>query len=388
MRLRGRHVVSGQLLDLVCAGGQLTSVGPATTEAADHTAAWVAPALFDLQINGCCGRAFSSERFTVEDVGVVVNVMHRHGVAGFCPTLVTNAFAVLKHGFQTLARACDADPAWARCLPAFHLEGPYLSPEDGPRGAHARAFIRPPSLDEFRRLQEAAGGRIRLVTLAPETPGALAFIEALVTQGIVVAIGHTAASPGQIRAAVRAGARLSTHLGNGAHALLPRHENYLWEQLDAGELWASVIADGHHLPPAVLRCILRLKTPARTILTCDASSLAGLPPGRYQEWGQEYEVLAGGKVVVPGTPFLAGSGLFTDTCVGHAVAVGGVNLADALAMAGARPRTLLRLPELSLEAGQPADVILFDSQPDDPFRIVTTVVGGRVYAADPASGAC
>jgi N-acetylglucosamine-6-phosphate deacetylase len=379
MRLRARHVVSGQLLDLVCAGGRLASVGPATDEHADQTATWVAPALFDPQINGCAGRAFSSDRLTIDDVDAVIDVLRRHGVAGFCPTLVTNAFPVLQHGFRTLARACDADPERARCLPAFHLEGPYLSPEDGPRGAHARQYIRPPDLDEFNRLQEAAGGRIRLVTLAPETNGALAFIETLVAQGVVVALGHTAASPGQIRDAVRAGARLSTHLGNGAHALLPRHDNYLWEQLDAADLWASVIADGHHLPPAVLRCILRLKTPARTVLTCDASSLAGLPPGRYQEWGQEYEVLAGGKVVVPGTPFLAGSGLFTDTCVRHAVAVGGVDLADALAMAGARPRTLLRLPPLSLEAGQPADVVLFDSRPEDPFRIVTTVVGGRVF---------
>src|SRR5205814_7778712 len=135
---------------------------------------------------------------------------------------------------------------------------------------------------------------------------------------VVVSLGHTAASPARIREAISAGARLSTHLGNGSHALLPRHENYLWEQLASDELWASVIADGHHLPPAILRCILRMKTPARVILTCDASSLAGRPPGRYREWGQDLEVRPEGEVVVSGTPYLAGSAVFTDTCVAHA----------------------------------------------------------------------
>src|SRR5204862_4514975 len=100
------------------------------------------------------------------------------------------------------------------------------------------------------------------------------FIERLGAGGLVVSLGHTAATGSQIRAAIAAGARLSTHLGNGSHALLPRHENYLWEQLAADELWASIICDGHHLPPAVVRCVLRVKTPARTVLTCDASPLA------------------------------------------------------------------------------------------------------------------
>ena len=99
--------------------------------------------------------------------------------------------------------------------------------------------------------------------------------------------------------------------------MLPRHENYLWEQLAADQLWASIICDGHHLPGALVRCFLRVKTPARTILTCDASSLAGLPPGRYREWDQDFEVLPEGKLVVAGTPFLAGSWEFTDRCIGN-----------------------------------------------------------------------
>jgi N-acetylglucosamine-6-phosphate deacetylase len=216
------------------------------------------------------------------------------------------------------------------------------------------------------------------VTLAPEVEGALPFIERLTDSGVVVALGHTAATGPAIRDAIRAGARLSTHLGNGSHALLPRHDNYLWEQLAADELWASLICDGQHLPPAVMRCLLRVKTPARTVLTCDASSLAGLPPGRYHEWGQEFEILPSGRIVVSGTAYLAGSWAFTDTCLTQALAHTGVSLRDAVDMAGARPRQLLGLPPLELATGAPADLVLFDWKPGQEVRVVATVIAGAV----------
>ena len=367
MRLRARHYATSELVDIVCERGRITTV-EAPRGHADREAGWVSPPLFDLQINGCDGISFNSNSLKVEDVHHVVDVCRRHGIGGICPTLVTNSFDALKHGFATLARACD-DSAMGDALPAFHLEGPYISGEDGPRGAHPKQFVRPPNWDEFRRWQEAAGGRIRLVTLAPELDGALAFIERLCAVGIVVAIGHTAAVPAKIREAIAAGARLSTHLGNGSHAALPRHENYLWEQLAADELWASMICDGHHLPPALIRVILRAKGAARAILTCDAGSLAGLPPGRYSDWGGEFEVLPEGKIVVPGTPFLAGSWAFTDYCVNHLLKLGDATLADAIDMASARPRELLRLPPRRLEPGMPAELMLFDWQPGEEFCV-------------------
>ena len=128
------------------------------------------------------------------------------------------------------------------------MEGPYISPEDGARGAHRREDISPPSVDDFRRRQAAAGGRIRLVTVAPEVPGVLPVIEQLVKDGVRVAIGHTAASPQQVRDAVSAGATMSTHLGNGCAQMLPRHPNFLWEQLAADELMAG--ADRGWAPPS------------------------------------------------------------------------------------------------------------------------------------------
>jgi N-acetylglucosamine-6-phosphate deacetylase len=363
MRIRARNYVTGELLELVCDRQQILSAGAPSPAPADLEAGWVAPGFFDLQINGCLGHSFNSERLSADAVDAVIIACRRHGITGFCPTLVTNSLSALAHGLATLRGVCETDTTAARTMPGFHLEGPYISAEDGPRGAHPRAHVRPPDWDEFCRLQEAAGGRIRLVTLAPEHEGALRFIEHLVGAGVVAALGHTAAGSARIREAVAAGARLSTHLGNGSHALLPRHDNYLWEQLAADELWASIICDGHHLPAAPVRCIVRVKTPGRLILTCDASSLAGLPPGTYREWGQDFEVLPGGKIIVPGTSYLAGSGVFTDACVGNVIRLAGVSLREAVDMAGARPRELLGLPARGLEPGAHAELVLFDWEP-------------------------
>jgi N-acetylglucosamine-6-phosphate deacetylase len=371
-RIRARHYVTGELVDIVIEDGVIRSINHPLPKPADVQAAWVAPALFDLQINGCDAHSFNSDRLTVDNVRHVVEVCRKHGIGGFCPTLITNSLEAITHGLATIREACEADAEIVRAIPAIHLEGPYLSAEDGPRGAHPRQHIRKPDWNEFQRWQEAAGGRIRLMTLAPELEGALDFIERLAKSNVVVSVGHTAASPARIREAISAGARLSTHLGNGCHAMLPRHDSYFWEQLSADELWASIICDGHHLPPALIRAILRVKTPARIILTCDASSLAGMPPGRYREWDQDLEVLSEGKIVVADSGFLAGSWSFTDHCIGHAVRDGGVSLREAIEMASVRPRQLLGLPIQRLEVGQSADLVLFEWDQTSGFRATGT----------------
>lgn len=377
MRIRGKHYATGKLVDVVCQEGKIASIGAPTQVKPDHQSGWIAPAFFDLQINGCDGTGFSSNRLTKESVRHVVDICRRHGMGGLCPTLVTNSFAALAHGMKVIKQACESDPELASAIPAIHLEGPYISPEDGPRGAHAKQHVRPPDWDEFRKLQEAAGGLIHLVTLAPEHEGALEFIERLAGSGVVVALGHTAATGQRIRDAIKAGARLSTHLGNGSHAMLPRHDNYIWEQLAADELWASIICDGHHLPPSVVKCILRVKTPARTILTCDASSLAGMPPGPYREWEQDFEILPIGKVVVAGTNYLAGSWAFTDLCVQNAIRFAGASLAEAVDMASARPRELLGLPARKLEPGYPAELVLFDWEAQGEIIVQETLLGEK-----------
>jgi N-acetylglucosamine-6-phosphate deacetylase len=166
-------------------------------------------------------------------------------------------------------------------IEGFHVEGPHIAAEEGPRGAHPKQHVRPPDVEEYKRWQEATEGNIKLVTLAPEWPEAPAYIEALVRDGVTVSIGHTAAQPEHIHAAVAAGATLSTHLGNGAHSVLPRHPNYLWEQLAEDRLNADFIADGIHIGKAFLNVALRAKGVERSILVTDASSPAGAAPGRY-----------------------------------------------------------------------------------------------------------
>jgi len=371
MRIDGRHPRSARPIRVTAAAGVITAVEPIAERPDLPT---LSPGFFDPQINGALGVSFNSPTLTGDEVHAVVAKCRAHGLAGFAPTLVTGPFAALRHGFATLARLDDL----AATIPVFHLEGPYLSAEDGPRGAHPREHVRPPDADEFDRLQDAARGRIRLVTLAPELPGALAFIEHLGRSNVVVAIGHTAATPAQLRDAVSAGATVSTHLGNGCHSTMPRHDNVIFAQLADDRLTAGFIPDGDHLPASVVKCLLRVKTVPRLFVTCDASSLAGCPPGRYPAWGGEFEVTAAGKVVVPGTPYLAGSGHFTDHCFERLLNDYGVNLADALALTTANARTLLGLTVPTIEVGQPAALIAVSETPEG-WRV-------RGSAAGAASG--
>jgi N-acetylglucosamine-6-phosphate deacetylase len=257
------------------------------------------------------------------------------GVTRCLPRLITSSFDRFAASARVLAHL--PHPAIA----GIHMEGPYLSPDEGARGAHPRADIVPASIDDFRRRQYAAGGRIRLVTLAPEVPGALPLIQHLVETGVRVAIGHTVASPDQIGEAIRAGASLATHLGNGCPQMLPRHPNVIWELLAADAVFASVIVDGHHLPPATVKAMIRAKDPSRTILVTDAVAAAASAPGRYTVGDVECELGEDGRVSLPGTPYLAGSSLTLDRAIANTVRFTGLTLDAVVAMASTIPATYL-----------------------------------------------
>lgn len=295
------------------------------------------PGFFDLQVNGFGGIDFNDPGLTDEGIFRAADGLRATGVTRFLPTLITSSLADFARCARVLA-ATD-HPAVA----GLHMEGPYIAPSDGPRGAHPRSHVREASRDDFARRQEAAGGRILLVTLAPEVPGSLDLIEHLAGLGIRVALGHTAATPEQIRDAIRAGATLSTHLGNGCAPVLDRHPNLLWEQLAADGMRASFIADGHHLPAATLKSMVRAKTPERSILVTDAMAAAGCPPGAYSLGGEPVVLEANGRVSPPGRPWLAGSALTMDRAVAHTVRFTGLPLEAALAMAGTQPARFLGL---------------------------------------------
>jgi len=289
------------------------------------------PGLFDLQVNGFGGVDFNAPDLTADRLDAALEHMRRTGVTRCLPTLITSSFDRFAASARVLSRS--AHPAIA----GLHMEGPYVSPEDGYRGAHPRADVAAPTLDDFRRRQDVAAGRIVLVTLAPERPGALPLIEYLAAAGIRVALGHTAATAPQIADAIRAGATLATHLGNGCPQQLPRHPNVIWDLLAADALAASVIADGHHLPPAVVKTLIRAKGVRRTILVSDAIAAAASPPGRYSVAGVDCDLDGDGRVSLPGTPYLAGSSLTLDRAIGNTVRFTGLPLDDVVPMASTIP---------------------------------------------------
>jgi N-acetylglucosamine-6-phosphate deacetylase len=283
----------------------------------------------------------------------------------------------------TIAEACRRSSRVRHTIAGIHLEGPYISPEDGPRGAHPLAHCRPPDWNEFSQFQDVAGGQIRIVTLAAEYPESPDFIRRAVASGVVVAIGHTSASSDQIRAAVDAGAALSTHLGNGAHRALRRHPNYLWDQLGEDRLLTSLIVDGHHLPPEVVRTIVRAKGAERCILISDLSGLAGQPPGRYASELCELEILSDGRLVIAGQDqLLAGASYPIGVGIANVILYADVDLATAVEMATGHPLRLLGRTANHLQPGDPADLVLFELDLDSGFspgrfKVRSTIASGE-----------
>jgi N-acetylglucosamine-6-phosphate deacetylase len=321
----------------------------------------VAPGFVDLQINGYGGMEFNDAGLTVEKVRQVALSQDAFGVTSFLATTTTDSHNVFAHALATIARAIEQLPEVAARIPGIHLEGPFISPDDGPRGAHPKQHVRPPDWGEFAKLQDAAQGRIKLLTVSPEYDGAAEFIRRVAGTGVLVAIGHTQATSEQIQAAVDAGARMSTHLGNGAHPQIRRHPNYIWDQLADDRLVASLITDGHHLPPAVVKSMVRAKTARRIVLVSDITSMGGMPPGKYQTGLGELEVLPSGKLVPAGQPgILAGAALPIHVCVANVMRFAGVDLTEAIAMTSTRPAELIGITGHSLDVGAAANLCLFD----------------------------
>jgi N-acetylglucosamine-6-phosphate deacetylase len=321
---------------------------------------YFAPGLVDLQLNGFGGVDFSDETLTVEQLTAVLPRLWKTGLTTFCPTLITNSCERLARNFRVLEEARRADPRFARAVPSYHLEGPYLSP--GPsHGVHNPEWMHPPKWEEFCVLQEAAGGNIGILTLAPELPGACDFIRKARKAGVVVAIGHTDGGPEHIHQAVRAGATLSTHLGNGCAQVMDRHRNPIWAQLAEPKLHASIICDGFHLPPDLLTVIARMKGVQKTILISDATHVATLPPGRYSLVGTEIDLLPEGKVIRADGASLAGSALTMNRAVAVFQQTTSSSAADALQCATTNPARLLKRPGVCREmaGGEPANLIRY-----------------------------
>ena len=378
MQFSGHTLFNNAPVEITIADDRVQSVREV---AAADSNIQIAPAPIDIQVNGFAGFDLNTATVTSEDVCAMVRALWRVGTGFLCPTVVTGSFDGICNSFRAIVEACKTDALVAHSVLGIHLEGPYISAEDGPRGAHPLEHVRDPDWDEFQRWQVIAEGQISMVTLAPEKKNAIPFIEKLVANGVVVALGHTNASADDIRAAIDAGAKLSTHLGNGAHALIRRHPNYIWEQLGADELSASLIVDGHHLPPSVAKSMMRAKTLDRCILVSDAVALAGMEPGIYAFAGKSVELTADRCVRLVGTEYLAGSAIELGRGIENSVRFAGISLKEAVSLATLHP---MRLLNAKAHVESETNLILFEWDAAQ-FRInlIATIVGSKlVYHAE------
>jgi N-acetylglucosamine-6-phosphate deacetylase len=376
-RISGRDPETGLPRTIVIQDGRISDIVPG----GDDDGLWLSLGLFDLQLNGFAGYDLNA-RPDPQTVRDLVTAVHNSGVSRFAPTLITASRDPIIDALRAIAQARDSDPLVRHAMPFVHVEGPHIAPEDGPRGAHPAEHVRPPSLDEFDAWQAACGNLVGLVTLSPHWPQTETYVRGLHARGVRVALGHTSATPDQISAAVAAGATLSTHLGNGIAATLPRHPNPIWTQLAEDRLWASFIADGHHLPPETFKAMLRAKGLERSILVSDAAALAGCTPGIYDApIGGKVELIANGRLEVVGTSFLAGAAVSLTFGIATARRMAGLTLAEALRLATINPRKLFDLPALAV--GAPADLLRFRLGEDGALTPETVYVAGRPYPCNP-----
>ena len=322
---------------------------------------WLCAGFVDLQVNGYAGHDLNGLTLDIATVRALCQALLKVGVTTFLPTIITAPEARISAALKAILEACAQYPEVAAMVAGIHVEGPHIAPEDGPRGAHPAADVRPPSIAEFDRWQVAAGGLVKLVTLSPHWSEAPAYIRHLVKAGVTVSLGHTSADSAQIAAAVDAGATLSTHLGNGSHALLNRRHNHLWPQLADDRLTAMFIADGHHLTAAQLKTMLRAKGLERSLVVSDTVALGGLPAGKYETpIGGKVELKADGFLAIDdGTGnYLAGAALPMTAAIPVLVNQVGLTLGEAVTLLTVAPGRIVEGRGV-LAAGQPADLMAF-----------------------------
>ncbi|MCK4513832.1 MAG: amidohydrolase family protein [Spirochaetaceae bacterium] len=371
--IRGVDVFTGEPVELSIRGNRILK---RTVLQSPHGLPFLSPGWFDLQVNGWRDLDWNSDELSLAQAEEMCRLLSVKGTTRFLATIITAPQEQLLSRTIRVRRFCEESQIVARSVAGIHVEGPYISSEDGPRGAHERSATRDPSSDELEQWIEASGDRIRMVTLAPERHGARGFITRLHDRGIIAALGHTAATAEQIRTAVDAGARFSTHLGNGLADEIHRHRNPIWPQLAEDRLTTGIIADGHHLPVEVIRAFTRAKGTDRIVVVSDAAAPGGNPPGTYRCSGIDVEVNEEGRIGLAGTPYLAGAGHLLDRAIMTLVVDGGLPIGDAAATITVNPHRLLgdAENEHSLEPGGRATLVCFHLPLGKPAAVIESVV--------------
>jgi N-acetylglucosamine-6-phosphate deacetylase len=325
-------------------------------------------AFFDIHVHGA--RSFVFMAADAAGIAEVGRFLLTRGVAHYLPTTVTAPLDLTLKALEHLADAIESRVAVSSGAPVavpvgIHLEGPFVS--HGKRGVHPEVSIREPSVELFDRLQEAARGNIRLITLAPELPHALELIEHVTATGVRVTMGHSMATAEETLAAIAAGATSSTHLFNAMRPLDHREPGIVGTVLDRSDIYAEAICDGVHVHPAILRLWLKVKGEERAILVTDGMSATGMPDGTYMLG--DFEVVVKDGVCLAGKT-LAGSVLTMDRAVANVQKFTGTSLGAAVRLASRNPARMMGMPHLSqMGVGTPANFNVFDAVGDSTGTI-------------------
>lgn len=345
---------------------------PADARVCDFPGATLAPAFFDVHIHGAAGH--DAMEATPEGLAAISGFLATRGVGGFLATTVTAPLEATLRAVDGLAKLMAHPPAGgqARIL-GLHLEGPFLS--------HTKPGVQPvehllaPDIGIFDRIFEAAGGQVRLMTLAPELEGAAELTAHATQRGVRVSLGHSNATAAETRAAIAAGAVSATHTFNAMRPLDHREPGILGTVLTSDGLFAELICDGVHTAPEMARLWWRAKGPERAILVTDAISAAGMPDGEYQLGGFTVQV-AGGRAMARGV--LAGSVLTLDRALANFVAFTGASVEQGLRLMTANPAAMTGLEEQagSLAVGGEANLVAVSAE----GRLMAAFLRGRQVA--------
>ncbi|HKI44149.1 MAG TPA: N-acetylglucosamine-6-phosphate deacetylase [Balneolales bacterium] len=382
----GKSLVGDDILKVNFSNGIITQITrEPKPKDEDADIPYIAPGLIDNQVNGYKGIDFTEPGLSVEQVRQATTELWEEGITTYLPTLITSRPSDLIQNLKVLARAMQ-DPPIKGSIAGIHLEGPYISPEDGYRGVHSKKWTKLPNWDEFTDYRKAALNNIRQVTLAPELDGAIDFIRKARSEGIVVALGHHNAPASTISKAIDAGATISTHLGNGCANTIHRHYNPLWPQLADDRLKASIIADGFHLTIPEMQVFYKAKGEKNLILVSDITKIGGLQPGKYLWHDMEVVLEESGLLKYPAQNVLAGSSMTLRRGIENMLRHTECSLSDAITMSTCNPAQLNGFEDRgSLETGKRADIILFDYDGRDLLIRKSIVSGDVVYDAN-ASG--
>jgi len=380
IRIEGIDYISGIPLSIDISDGYIADTSFHISKKRSDLS-FIAPGLFDIQVNGINGADFNTFPLSHEDIHSAVISLYSCGITSFFPTLVTAPANDLIESLIQISSFCESHPDEGRAIAGIHLEGPFISGDDGPRGAHNKEYITLPDISLLNEWQQSSKGMVKLLTLAPELPGSVEFIAECHKNGIIVSLGHSGANTDQVRNAVMAGAKLSTHLGNGAHLLLPRHPNYLWDQLAEEGLWASVIADGFHLPDNFMKVVFKVKGD-HSILISDATKYTGMIPGKYQSLiGGSVMLTSEGRLCMAENPnLLAGSAKTLPDCINYLISKNICSTSEAWNMASINPSNLIYPGIISgIKKGAKADLVMFRKEKNRLIIKQTIKAGIKVY---------